>query len=221
MLIQTNWTQLSNKSIVPLNDIAKIATRIELRLNAIKQGRRPPNSLMDVRSGLNVLISALISILHKDDVIQSKSDIELFKMFEDNFGRIIKVLDEKEDMLNSALKNGNMSIMLDSRGLSYITELESIFYGSIYYPIKRTLERKPKDSREFFYNLYEIMNINVSLFGAESRLKGKSSGRADIPPISAKTLMSDKGQEKLGKNFDTAFKGYEDLLVAQKVFENA
>ena len=213
---------MNKKTVVPLKDIVRIARKIELRLNSLKQGRRNTNDLIEIRTGLNVLLSALISILHKDDILQTKADIEVFKLFESDFGRLIKILDERQEVLDSMIgkERGQMNIMLNSKALAYISEMESVLFGSIYFPLKRALDRNPKTPRDFFYDFYEILNVNVSLFGAETRLKGKAMGKTDAPHLSAGTLKSAEGQKKLEKDFDSNFKGYENLIMGQKVFEN-
>lgn len=213
-IINTNWVQLQMRSPIVLTDITRLSSKMELRLNAIKQGRRDTNQLMDLRSGLNVLIMAIMSLLHKNEIVTNKADAMIFKELQDNFGRMLNILEEKEAKITSMLNNGEMKIKLSPETLAYITEIETILYGNIYYGIKRTLERNPADGRDFLYNLYEIMVINMGIFGNEGRIKGKTTSKSsDLSntPLSAKDLMNKKGQEKLNNEYDIKFEGFKGL----------
>lgn len=223
MLIRTDWIQLMQKSPVKLDDIIRLSSNMEMKLHAIKQGRRNTNQLMDIRTGLNVLIRALLSLLHQDEIIKNKSDMEIFIRLQENFGRAIKILEEKEEKISSAMGgtgkgDTQFRITLTNETLSYISEMESILYGDIYYTIKRAIERKPSNAREFMYNLYEILTIHVGVFGSEGRTRGKSTSARIEPNITAKTLLSNEGQKKLENDFVTKFKGFEDLKIGESVF---
>mgnify|MGYP001616638925 CR=1 FL=1 len=155
-----------------------------------------------------------MSLIHKDEIITNKADTVIFKEMQDNFGRMLNILEEKEARITSMLNNGEMKIKLSPETLSYITEVETILYGNIYYGIKRALERNPQNGREFLYNLYEIMVINMGVFGSEGRVKGKTASKtSDLSntPISAKSLMGKDGQNKLNSEYDIKFKGFESL----------
>lgn len=208
-------------SPVDLRDIASMATKMKVMLNGTKR-RREGNQIFEIRTQLNVIIRALISLLHKEDIIKTKADIEVFLRLQENFGRLLNVLEQKEDLIASRpIDNysGTRRIEMSKETLSYITELESIFIGDIYLPIKRALERNPKDGREFLYNIYEVLSLNVGIFGSEGRLKGKTTSKSiESPPINAKALLSDEGQKSLNKSFDEKFKGFQDLEIANKVF---
>ena len=218
MLMHNNRIKLMKEStVIPLADIARLSMRMEKRMNAIKNDRRESNELMDIRTGLNVLIRALLSLLHYDN-IKSKTDAEIFLRLQENFGRMIKILDDKEEKIRSGLGDKQYRIMMNNDTLSYTSEIESILYGDIYYSIKRVLERKPKDAREFMYNLYEILSINVGIFGSEGRVKGKASTLRPEPSLTAKAMLSEPGQKKLEKDFDARFKGFDDLKIAESVF---
>lgn len=206
-------------SPIRLDDIMRLAGNMEMRLNAIKHERRNSNELLDCRTSLNVLIRVLLSSLHHEEIIKNKADMEIFIRLQENFGRVLKILEEKEEKISSHMDKKNFKIILTNDTLSYISEMESILYGDIYYAIKRALERKPKTSREFMYNLYEVLTIHIGVFGSEGRTKGKSTLATKIEPnISAKTLLSGEGQKKLEKDWDIKFKGFEDLKMAESVF---
>lgn len=209
---------MKKSNIIQLDDIVRLSTKMERRLNAIKNDRRDSNEIMDIRTGLNVLIRAFLSLLHQNDIIKSKADTEIFLRLQENFGRMMKILDDKEEKVSSILKQNKMGIVMNNETLSFISEMESILYGDVYYSIKRSLERNPKDAREFMYNMYEILSINVGVFGSEGRVKGKTATTKPELNLTAKTMLSDKGQDKLNKDFDARFKGFEDLKIAESVF---
>lgn len=221
MLIRNNWIGLTKDSPVSLKDIAHLGRNIKQRLHSIKNGRGDVNNILELREGMNVLIRRLLSLLHNEDILQSKADMEIFLRLQQNFGRLLNLLDEKEADITSMIANGKFKIQLDTKTLRYITELESILDGDIFLPLERSLERKPKNSREMLYHIYEMLSVNMGVFGSESRVKGKTSKSFDSidPGFSAKTNLSKEGQKKLSEEFVDKFKGFQDLKIADGVFD--
>ena len=210
---------MKKSKTIQLDDIARLSTKMERRLNAIKNDRRESNEIIEVRTALNILIRAFLSLLHQEDIVKSKADTEIFMRLQENFGRMMKILDDKEEKVSSILKQNKMGIVMNNETLTFISEMESILSGDIYYSIKRALERNPKDAREFMYHIYEILSVSIGVFGSEGRIKGKASSTAKPElNLTAKTLLSDKGQDKLNNDFDSRFKGFEDLKIAESVF---
>lgn len=218
-MIHTNWTQLAVKSkYVPLGDITKLASRMERMLNAIKQGRRNSNQLMEVKTGMQVIIRALLSLIHTGEIIKRNADMVIFARLQENFGRAWNILEESEKKISSHMDKVDYRIMLNEDTLSYIAEMESILYGDIYFAIKRTLERNPQNEKEFMYYLYEILSIHIGVFGSEGRARGKTSTTSKEPTFTAKDMLSDDGQKKLDNEWKQQFKGFEGLKIGESVF---
>lgn len=213
-----HWNELQEKAPVDLRNIISLARDIEnkirIKLNNIEKSKE---NILLARARFDVIIRLLLSLLRDKKILEKETDKILFVMFQENFARILKRLDEIEEnrILNLA-KNvdiGNLTV--------YAEEIESILYGDLYFPLLKASE-EAKNPREFFYVLFEIISLNVGVFGGITREKRTgiklTSGlgtQSYVPTY--KELLSPEGQKKIEEKGENALKDWLESKTSESI----
>jgi len=214
MLQNISWTSLQKESVIDLREIIKIGREIDNSIGALMEGEIEPELIYDIRSKLDILIRLLHSILYDEDVVKQTTDEWLhYKLFQENYGRLFKIVDEIEGNL-SGLKIINK--VNKGAWMPYLSQLQSMLYGDIYYPLMMASQYEKKDKRRFLYQFYKIIKLNAGLFGAESRIRSKTKGFDAFRTERPDELLSEEGQKKLEEEAKE-FEGLEALKKVSKM----
>ena len=162
--MRKNWSKVKNLAPMDIREETIMGKRIERKLFSIERLRddeRACKVLVESKGELYTLIKHLI-ILVKPHVSEDE-----FKDMGQEFGRILKRIDDKEKgTIDQKLTRNNINIFAE--------EIKTMLYGEIYKPLFNSAQKYPKDSKLFCQEFFSCIKSNVSVFGSDTR-QGKSS----------------------------------------------
>ena len=214
-MMNVSWQKLKLECPMDINDIVKIAQSIENDINNINNETVPSRNIFGVRAKLNVLMRNFTAIFYEegfisdDDKVSNIADKRVIAKLIENISRLVGRLDELESTTAGYRITKDYTLIMP-----FLSEIESILYGDIYYVLKKAVDKGFKNRRHFLYNVYETSVNNASIFGGESRMKRgakKFTFGDNISPVIAKEALSEEGQEKLANDYEN------DLQALEKI----
>ncbi len=204
-MVFNSWVNLKEKCPIDLERLHRYAkdfeSRVGININYIGVNKSK-TILLESRGDLNNMFNMLIQLLYKKDILTESEDKMLFKWLSEDFARYLKNLDDREKELLTDFDNpkevNNIGI---SRLASYQKELrtssDSIIYESLFKASEdyNDLEDDKKELRKFFYMLFCIIQVKLSIFGGMEREKGKRIQRNLVSSAGWENLMGEKGQK--------------------------
>jgi len=209
--MEKGWSELAH--ICPVNIDRLIAHGKDFDVNLPSKVTRDnldksKENLFLARSSLDSMIATLIQILYDKDILKEQEDKILFAWLIDNFGRFMKRLDDQETNIitkhDSVQEVGTLGIAKVSSYAKVLrTAADAIIYESLLKAITEydrfvPTEKIKKEPRIFFYMLFQILHITLSVMGGLTReSSGQQSKRGMVQniPTSWQSLMTPQGQE--------------------------
>ena len=213
---------LKEKCPIDLERIHRYARGFESKILinvTINNLNKSKSILLDARGDLDNMFASLMQLLYDTEVLKNKEDKILFHWLAEDFARFLKNLDTKENDLIIKFDEPQESRIGVSRLSAYAKTLkiasDSIIYECLFKASDEynNLSDEEKKIRTFFYMLFQILQVTLSVLGGQQR--DKASPRKNIigsPAIDYKTLMSEKGQNMINKGYDAEVGGDVDLL---------
>ena len=215
-MVFNSWVDLKEKCPVDLERLHRYAQDFESRvsININRTGMNNSKTiLLEARGDLNNMFNMLIQILYKKDMLEKGEDKLLFKWLSEDFARYLKNLDDREKALLTDFDNSQTEDKVGISSLaSYQKELrtssDSIIYESLLKASEdyNDLEDDEKQLRKFFYMLFCIIQVKLSVFGGMEREKGKRIARTVASNAGYEALMNPQGQELIGKGDEESLK---------------
>lgn len=182
---KVNWKELKIECPINIESITSLASEIDSLLDY--RNAKKPEIIDEAHSRFNVLIRRVLSLFHDKTILKDKDDVKYFVLFEANCARLIRTIDE---FSKKYIYDKNTKSLPDKDAYRiYIGQMREILYGDIYDPLKKataminekykevqTDENKVSREQFFFYKVYEILSINVGVFGSQSRESDKAKG---------------------------------------------
>ncbi len=226
-MVFNSWVDLKEKCPIDLERLHRYAKDFESRVGININHIGVNNSktiLLEARGDLNNMFNMLIQGLYKKDILEKGEDTIVFHVLSDDFSRYLKSLDEREKDLLISIDDPRTADMAGvSRLASYQKELrtasDSIIYESIFKASEdyNNLDEKDRELRKFFYMLFCITQVKLSVFGGMGREKGKRIVSSALRGY--ESMMGQKGQELIGEEGNENFKELMGLGEAEEESE--
>ena len=169
--------------------------------------------LILIKSKLYSIVSSLLGIIHRKEILQKEQDEIIFYRLQENFGRLLGALDEiyKEKLLSTNEETQIIEMMM------FVNEATSFLISTIYQPLKNAIDLAGGDKEKFIYAFYHSLALSLGVFGSIARGKGDFMGKPSLKEIPNyvpmyEHMVSDKGQEDLKREYDEKIK----ILFTQK-----
>ena len=153
-----------------------------------------------LKSGVENTFDIFVSLMSKKNNLNFKEDKMIWDMMGSDFGRYLKLIDERAVNIKTNLDYLNL--------IGFYTQ---ILYGFIYESLLYASEEETKDIRKFTYALIWSLYKKLRLFGASTRDKkgteqmGFSSTMASAH--SYNDLLAPETQPKIQEEYDQYLKG--------------
>ncbi len=204
---------MKEKCPIDLERLHRYAREFESRVSInvrIDNLNKSKAILLDARGDLDNMFSSLMQLLYDTTILKEKEDKILFHWLAEDFARYLKSLDEKENDLVIKFDEPNQESRLGVSRLSSYKKMLKIASDSVIYEclFKASDEynnlpgEENKEIRTFFYILFQILQVTLSVFGGRERQKGLSRKSVlSSPATDWRTLMSEKGQGMIGEGY--------------------
>ena len=208
-----NWARLNDNCPIDIKGLCDIGWEIQIEIDRIKRSEEKMDILL-LKSSLNRMIKRFLGII-SGAIGTEKGDKEIEIEFREAYSRILGGIDEKE----RELKSNSSRVIGDNVLLPlYISEIENIFIGDIYDPIKIASEMYPKDGKMFVLKAFELVKKSSLVYGGETRFKPTKrikenpfENMPQAPPVSAEEMNTDNGKKEREARYDQRFPEYKDL----------
>ncbi len=211
-MVLNSWIGLKEKCPIDLERLHRYAREFESRISInvrIDNLNKSKAILLDARGDLDNMFSSLMQLLYDTTILTEKEDKILFHWLSEDFARYLKNLDEKENDLVIKFDEPNQESRLGVSRLSSYKKMLKIASDSVIYECLfkasdeyNNLTEEEKKTRTFFYILFQILQVTLSVLGGRERQKGLSRKSVlSSPATDWRTLMSEKGQEMIGEGY--------------------
>ncbi len=207
-----SWVDLKEKCPIDLGRIHRYAREFESKVLihiTINNLNKSKTILLDARGDLDNMFSSLIQLLYDQNILNEKEDKIVFHWLAEDFARYLKNLDEKENDLIIKFDEPKESRIGVSRLSSYTKTLkiasDSVIYECLFKASDEYnhLTDEKKEIRTFFYILFQILQVTLSVLGGQQRQPGLSRKKMLSSPVADwRTLMGEKGQDMIGKAYN-------------------
>ncbi|MCX6748701.1 MAG: hypothetical protein NT076_03780 [Candidatus Pacearchaeota archaeon] len=223
-MISMSWVDLRENCPIDIERLVSYAREFDSNASvriSYSNIEKAKNSLIDARGNLDLMITTMHQILYDRTILKTRVDEVLHGWLVDNLGRFMKNIDLKEQQLvidyddpdpkNSRI--GKSRLLVYSKILK--TSAQSLIYESIlkaekeYKKIDEKAEAKKeekdrikKEPRTFFYILFQVLQITLSVLGGLTREKtatGAKPGMVSTNPTSWQSLISSNGQQRIAE----------------------
>ncbi len=211
-MVLNSWVDLKSKCPIDLARLHRYAREFESKILVdirIDNLNKSKSILLEARGDLDNMFTSLIQLLYDQETLKTKEDKILFHWLSEDFARFLKSLDEKESDLVIKFDEPSESRIGISRLSAYAKVLkiasDSVIYETLFKASDeyKKLEESEKENRTFFYILYQVLQVTLSVVGGKERQKGLSrKGIVSSPAVDWRNLMSDEGQGMIKKGYE-------------------
>lgn len=217
-MMMRKWTELQMECPVDIREEVRIAKEIEMdlmQLDWFPNYDHAINNLLKAKNNLQVLIMNffhLIKIHKKTEEETEEEDVDKEEeneeeteeregLDEQSFGRILKILDKKEEQLTSVIGGAIRIKPSNPQAISFKEEIQAML-RVIYHSIHKSVKLHPQSAELFSQHLNESLQDKFSLLGAETRDKKSVGTTKKKKNVKKKIKKEKKLDEGIGWDYD-------------------
>ena len=203
------WVPLKQKCPIEIEGIINRAEECynDLRVYEGEDNETIRLRLILLKSKLYSIVSTMLGIVHRKEVLKKEQDEIVFYRLQENYGRLLGNLDEiyKEKLLSTNEETQLIEMMM------FVNEATSFLISTIYQPLKNAIEISENNKERFVYAFYHSLALNLGVFGSIARGKVDFTGKPNLKEIQNyipmyEDMISKKGQDDLKKEYDDQIK---------------